>query len=344
MVKKMNLIKTNVKESYFKANVLEGKTWYKDYLLILIITAFVIIVSVINPKFLNISNIFTILGYASIMGFLALGMDIIMILGEIDFSAGAISNFVAFFSIILLINGINNMAFVLIASILIGVVLSFLNSIFTVYVKAPLFIISAGMTMLLRGITRTMARGGGMIHPKTLIPGFDILGRYNFAGFFPVPVSVIALIAFGVLTMLIVEYSPLGRKMYAVGSNTDVAKHVGIKVNKVRIYMFLIAGLLYGIAGVITSSRLGLFMVGFGDDYQLSALISVFLGMSFLSLRIPNIKGTLISVILISTLINGFTMLNLPFYIKDLVEGLILVFAIGSLSFRKKREQDINNN
>lgn len=336
----MNLIKTNVKESYFKANVLEGKTWYKDYLLILIITAFVIIASVINPKFLNISNIFTILKYASIMGFLALGMTIIMILGEIDFSAAAISNFVAFFSVILIINGINNMAFVLIASILIGVVLSFLNSIFTVYIKAPLFIISVGMTILLRGITRTMARGGGLIHPGTLIPGFDILGRCDFAGFFPV--SVIALIAFGVLTMLIVEYSPLGRKMYAVGSNADVAKHVGIKVNKVRIYMFLIAGLLYGIAGMITSSTLGLFMVGFGDDYQLSALISVFLGMSFLSLKIPNIKGTLISVILISTLINGFTMLNLPFYIKGVIEGLILVFAIGSLSFRKKREQDIN--
>jgi ribose transport system permease protein len=124
--------------------------------------------------------------------------------------------------------------------------------------------------------------------------------------------------------------------MYAVGNNLDVSKHVGIEVNRVRVLMFGIAGFTYSIAGLVSSSTLGCFMVGFGDEYQLSALIAVLLGMSFLSLRIPNIKGTLISVLLMSILVNAFTMLNLPFYIKGITEGIVLVFAIGSLGLRKR--------
>jgi len=324
----MKLPKTNVKKFY-------SKDWYKDYLLILIMVVLVIISSVVNPKFIRATNIFSILRVASILGFLALGINIIMILGEVDLSAASIANFSAFISIILLVNGITNLPFIWIISVLVSVVLSFLNSIFTVYIKAPLFIITCGMAVFLRGITRIALRGGGTMYPRYLTPGFGFLGRYDFANL--IPMSVIMLIIATVLIIFIVEYSPLGRKMYAVGNNSNVSRHVGIEVKKVQIYGFLIAGLLYGVAGVLMSSMLGSFVVGLGDEYELSALISVFLGMSFLSLKIPNIKGTLISVILMSVLVNGFTMMNLSFYIRDIVQGIILVFAIGALNLTKKK-------
>jgi ribose/xylose/arabinose/galactoside ABC-type transport system permease subunit len=325
----MKLSKTNVKKFYNKA-------WHKDYLLVLIIVVLVIISSVVNPKFISVTNLFSILRFASILGFLALGINIIMILGEVDLSAAAIANFTAFISIIFLVNGITNLPFIWIISVLVSVALSFLNSIFTVYIKAPLFVITCGMSMFLTGITRLALRGGGTMYPRYLTPEFGFLGRYDFANF--IPMSVIMLIIAMVLIILIVECSPLGRKMYAVGNNRDVSRHVGIEVKKVQTYAFLIAGLLYGVAGILMSSMLGCFIVGFGNEYELSALISVFLGMSFLSSGIPNIKGTLISVILISILVNGFTMMNLSFYIKDIVQGIILIFAIGALSLTKKKK------
>jgi ribose/xylose/arabinose/galactoside ABC-type transport system permease subunit len=325
----MKLSKKNIKEPYIKVHVLEGKTWYKDYILVLAIAALVIVFSVMNPKFIGIQNIFSIFRYASILGFIALGMNIILILDNLDLSSAAITNFVSLISVTFLMNNITNLPLIWIASILVGVMLSFLNVIFAIYIKAPLFIITLGMSTILSGVFRIMTHGGGVMYPKSLPPGFTVLGKYDLGHLFPV--SVIMLIIAAVLIMLIVEYSPLGRKMYAIGSNPNVAKHVGIEVNKVKIYGFFIAGLLYGIAGIMTSSMYGSAIVSVSAGYLFPAIISVLLGTSFLSLRIPNIKGTLVSVILLSVLVNGFTMINLPFYFRDIVQGIILIFAIGAL-------------
>jgi ribose/xylose/arabinose/galactoside ABC-type transport system permease subunit len=288
-----------------------------------------------NPKFIGINNIFSILRAASILSFIAFGLNIVIILGEFDLSAAAIPNFVGVISITFLINGITNLPLIWIASILVGVLLSYLNAIFIIYLKVPSFIATLGMLTLLTGISRSLTNGGMPTYPKQIPAGFTVLGKYDLANL--LPVSVIIFIIATVLIIFIVEYSPLGRKMYAIGGNPNAARNVGIAINKIKICGFLIAGLLYGVAGIITTSMIGFSSADLTGNYLVPAIISVLLGASFLSLRFSNIKGTLVSVILLSVMENGFTMINLPFYSRGIIQGTILIFAIGVLSVIKRK-------
>lgn len=328
--------KTYIKEPYIKAHVLENRRWYKDYLLVLVVIALGAVFSVINPKFISIINIFTILRNFSIMGFLALGFTIVIVLGGFDLSAGAIANFSAVISITLLMNGITNLALVWTISIIVGVVLSCLNGLVVIYIKVPSFIATLGMATLLRGFSRSLTGGGVTTFPKSLPAGFTVLGQYDVGGL--IPVSAIIYVIAAVILLIVIEYSTFGRKMYAVGANPDAAKHVGIQINKVSFLCFLIAGLLYGIAGIIISSMFAHVTCEIGLPFQFPALISAILGISFLSSGFANVKGTLISVILLTILINGFSMINAPFYIRDIVQGVVLIIAIGALNTVKAKK------
>jgi ribose/xylose/arabinose/galactoside ABC-type transport system permease subunit len=137
------------------------------------------------------------------------------------------------------------------------------------------------------------------------------------------------------IILIIVEYTPFGRRLYAVGSNPDASNHVGIKVKSTQVKAFLITGVLYGIGGIMMSSVFGSCTANVGDAYQMPGIISVFLGASFLSIGHPNIKGTIVSVFLLSVLVNGFSMIGLPFYLRSIIQGLILLVAIGYQLFGK---------
>jgi len=331
----MELSKTNNKDHYIKAHVLEGKTWYKDYLLVIVIAVLLIVFTVLNPQFIGIDNIFSILNFASLTGIIALGMTIIMIISGIDLSGAVIANLSAIISVYLVTKGINNLLIIFTISILAAIVASLINSILVVYIKIPSFIVTIATSVLIQGFCRSIAFGGaGVIYPKKLPHGFAFLGTHDLGKLIPMPVIIFIVTVF--IMIIIIEHSPLGRKMYAVGSNPEVSRHVGIEVNKVQIYGFLLAGLLYGIAGIIMSSQYAAAMVGMSDGYLFPAVISILLGMIFLSLKFANIKGTFISAILLSILVNGFTMINLPFYWKNVVQGLLLISVVVVLSSVKR--------
>lgn len=325
----------NFKEAIIKVHILEGRAWYKDYILLEAIIVMVVLFTIMNPQFIGINNIFAIMRQASITGLLALGLNIIVIVGGFDLSIAAIANFAAVISITFLMNDFTNLLVIWVTSILVGVTLSFINSLFVIYVGVPCFIATLGMSVFATGIARPLTFGGLTTFPGSLPPGFTILGKYDIANL--IPVSVLIFVFIAILVLIVVEYTPFGRKLYAVGNNPDASKHVGIQVNKTKIIAFLIAGLLYGIAGIVMSSMFGSCSAEMASGYFMPALISVFLGAAYLSLGHPNIRGTIVSVFLLVVIVNGCSMINLPFYLKHVIQGLILILAIGIKSVRKVR-------
>lgn len=338
-------IRANFKEPHIKPSILEGRNFLKDYVLIEVLVFLIILFAIINPQFMGINNIFSILRAASITLLLALGLNIIVIVGGFDISIAAVANFASVISIAFLMNGYTNVPVIWAASILTGTAISFITSLFVIYVKIPSFIATLGMMVLATGLSRPLTKGGQPTFPKTLPPGFTVLGKYDIANL--IPVSAVIAIVVAVVVLIIVEYTSFGRKMYAVGGNPDASKHVGIKINKTIMSAFLISGTLYGIAGIIVSSMFGASSVDSTSGYLMPSIISVFLGTAFLSRGHTNIKGTLISVLLLTLLVNGFVMINLPFYLRNIIQGAILIFAIGMLGARKVKKvpkiEDIKN-
>jgi ribose/xylose/arabinose/galactoside ABC-type transport system permease subunit len=323
----------NNDDTYIKTRVYDTRTFLKNYILVIAIICAMIIFSVINPEFISIENLFTIIRQASITGLLALGLNILVIIGGFDISLGAIANFASVVPIVLVMNDVQNIYLLWAIGILMGIILSMINSIFIVYIGIPPFIVTLSMLSLATALSRALTRGGITMYPEELPAGFTVLGQSNIFHIIPVPVVIFLVSAF--IILIIVEYTPFGRRLYAVGSNPDASNHVGIKVKSTQVKAFLITGVLYGIGGIMMSSVFGSCTANVGDAYQMPGIISVFLGASFLSIGHPNIKGTIVSVFLLSVLVNGFSMIGLPFYLRSIIQGLILLVAIGYQLFGK---------
>lgn len=323
----------NNNEHYIKKSVYDTRTFLKSYILAIAIIVLMIVFSVINREFISIENLFTIIKQASITGLLALGLNILVIIGGFDLSLGAIANFASVVPIILIMNDVQNIYLLWAVGILIGVILSMISSIFIVYIGVPPFIATLGMLSLATAFSRALTKGGITMYPEVLPAGFTVLGKSDI--FHVIPVSVVIFLIIAFIILILVEYTPFGRRLYAVGSNPDVSNHVGIKVKSTQVKAFLIAGVLYGIGGIMMSSLFGSCTANMGDAYQMPGIISVFLGASFLSIGYPNIKGTIVSVFLLSVLVNGFSMIGLPFYLRSIIQGLILLVSIGYQLFRK---------
>lgn len=324
------------KDSTIKRKMQPVANFFVSYGLLIAAAVLFIIFSIIEPKFITAGNIFSIVQQASIMGLLALGLTLIVILGEFDISLVGISVFAGVIPIIMIMNGVQSVPLVWCMGILLGIGLSLVNASGVVYLGIPSFIITLGMMMTLTGVSRGFTKGAPTF-PAKLPAGFGLLGKYSIGGF--IPVLVLVFIAAAILVALFLDFMPAGRYTYAVGANPDASSHVGIPIRKIKIVGFLIAGLLYGIAGIAMSSMFGSASSSMGDGYLMPAIIACFLGGSFMTEGVPNPRGTIVSVMLLAILANGFTMTNVPFYGKAIMQGVILLIALIALSVVKKRRQ-----
>lgn len=322
-------------KDFIKFHASEKRNIFKDLILVWVILLAVIIFTIVNPAFFTVANLFTIIRQASIVGLLALGLNIVVIIGGFDISIGAIANLAAVIMIAQLMVATPSIYFLWATGIAAGIVLSLINSAFIVYIGVPAFIVTLGMQSLATGLSRALTRGGITMYPKSLPEGFTFLGKSNIFGV--VPVAVVIFLFFAAIIIILIEYTPFGRKLYAIGSNSEAANHVGIKVKKIKVIAFLISGALYGIGGVLLGSMFGSCNANMGGSFQMPAIIAVFLGAAFLSIGRPNIKGTIVSVFLLVVLVNGFAMANLPFFLRPVIQGLILLIAIGYQKFGKSK-------
>jgi len=326
----------NIDDNHIKKYGVGGKsTFLKDYILVVAIVAVMIIFTILNSSFISINNLFSIVRQASIAGLLALGLNIVVISGGFDISCAAIANLSSVVPIALIMSNFQNVPGLWIIGILIGVLLSAINAVFIVTLGVPAFIVTLGMMSLATALSRALTRGGITMYPKALPAGFTTLGKVDIFNLIPVPVVIFIICS--IIIIILIENTPFGRKLYAVGSNPDASNHVGIKVKSTKYKAYLITGVLYGIAGIVMSSMFGSCNAAMGNAYQMPAIISVFLGATFLSIGHPNTKGTIVSVFLLTILVNGFCMIGLPFYLRTILQGLILIGAIGYQKLGKTR-------
>lgn len=285
--------------------------------------AIVLVVSIMEPDFLTLNNLFNILRQVSINALIAFGMTFVILTGGIDLSVGSILALSSAFVAGLMTDGTSALIAVL-AGLIVGAVMGALNGMVISLGKVAPFIATLATMTIFRGLTLVYTDG----KPITgLSQGgwFELFGRGYF-WIFPVPVLTM-LIAFAVL-YFILKKTTFGRHTYAIGGNEEAAKLMGIQVNKVKIMIYSLSGLMAALAGIILTSRLNSAQPTAGTSYELDAIAAVVLGGTSLSGGRGWIVGTLIGALIIGTLNNGLNLLGVSSFFQLVVKGLVILFAV----------------
>ncbi|MGI1804440.1 ribose ABC transporter permease [Exiguobacterium sp. TDN 0502] len=285
--------------------------------------AIVLVVSIMEPDFLTLNNLFNILRQVSINALIAFGMTFVILTGGIDLSVGSILALSSAFVAGLMTDGTSALIAVL-AGMIVGAVMGALNGMVISLGKVAPFIATLATMTIFRGLTLVYTDG----KPITgLSQGgwFELFGRGYF-WIFPVPVLTM-LIAFAVL-YFILKKTTFGRYTYAIGGNEEAAKLMGIQVNKVKIMIYSLSGLMAALAGIILTSRLNSAQPTAGTSYELDAIAAVVLGGTSLSGGRGWIVGTLIGALIIGTLNNGLNLLGVSSFFQLVVKGLVILFAV----------------
>jgi simple sugar transport system permease protein len=289
-----------------------------------------------EPAFWSWSNMFSILLGITIVGILAIGVTFTLIVDGFDLSIGstaAISVMIS--SYVMVVLNLHYLVAIAVA-VFLGFLIGLTNGLLIVKAKIPDLLATLGMMFLIQGLQLIPSAGmsigtGMMLANGTEAEGefaqqFLFLGQGRLFGLVPIP--VIAFAALAILAYFVLQYTKWGRILYAIGGNEKAVKLAGVSVEKYKIAAYVVSGTVSAIAGVLLAARIGRGDVTSGGGLLLDAVAAALIGYAVLGLKKPNALGSVVGVIFIGMLLNGLTMLSLPYYTQDFIKGLVLVAAL----------------
>jgi inositol transport system permease protein len=309
------------------------------YGIVIILLAMLIAFSLLSEGFFTARNIFNIIRQISFMGLIAIGVTMVIITGGIDLGSGSVLALAAVLatslaqlpeSATLKFPGLSVPIMIpVLVALTIGAITGIINGSLIAKFKIPPFIATLGMM--------TVARGFALIYSNK--PLSQLTPEYNFIGqgaILGVPFPVIILLVVAIAAHIMLNNTPFGRYIYALGGNEQAARISGINVDRVKIGVYTLAGLLSGLAGLVVSSRVGSGQPGQGLGIELDAIAAAVIGGTSLSGGIGTIWGTIVGALIIGVLDNGLILLNVDQYWITIVKGTIIVVAV-IIDTRKNR-------
>jgi ribose transport system permease protein len=293
------------------------------------LVALIIFFTVMTRAFLTFDNFIVILRQVSIIGICAFGETFVVIAGGIDLSVGSITALsgVIAASLARFVGVPVPLAFL--AGIAAGGVSGALNGLLTTRVKIPPIIVTLGTLTIIRGLAFIIV-GGNTVFGMPL--SYRVLGR-NYIGFIPIPVLILVVIF--ALFFIILNNLRFGRHVYAIGSNEEAALISGINVNRTKMIVFALSGLMAGIAGAILSSRLDSGQAATAQGLELDVLTAVVLGGVSIAGGRGRLGSVFVGVLIIGILANGMILLNIQHFYQLVIKGAVLLLAVGLDTLRK---------
>jgi ribose transport system permease protein len=289
-----------------------------------------IILSILSPYFLTTANLLSIALQTAIIALLALGQVYVIISGGIDLSVGSILALSGVVSAQLLVAGWPT-TFAVIAGVLAGALLGFINGIVITKGKLPPFIVTLGMMGVARGISLVLTEG---LPVSGLPESFTNLGNERL---FYIPIPVIFLIVVAFIATFILSRTIFGRYVYSIGSNEEAAQLSGINVHFHKLMIYVVCGLLSGLAGVLLTARLVSAQPSAGMGYELDAIAAVVIGGASLIGGVGTVGGTIIGAFIMGVLRNGLNLLNVSPFWQQIAIGVVIVLAVYLDQVRRKK-------
>ncbi len=284
----------------------------------------VILFSFSSPYFLTSVNIFNIFRQTSMTAIAAIGMTLLAIVGEVDVSIGSLQAFVGV-GLVTVMNSTKSFILGLLAALLLGAFIGFLNGWLVTKVKLNSLVTTLGMYFALRGVVYIYTK---QISTPDLwrLPSFKAIG-YGSLGSIPWPAILVIFIFFTFLWIL--RNTSFGRRLYAVGGNPNAAIASGVNVTLMKWICFLISGVLASLSAVILASRLGSGQFDAGTGFEFEVIATVVLGGTSLSGGYGTLWGTIIGVLILGIMSNGMGLCNISTYWQMILTGAIIIFSVA---------------
>ena len=289
-----------------------------------------LVMIITTDNFLSADNFMNIARQVSINAIIAIGMTCAILSGGIDLSVGAVMALSGTLMAGSMIAGVPPYAAILIG-LGVGLAFGLFNGFFVAYAGMPPIIVTLATMGIARGIGLIYTGG----YPIDGLPeAFAFFGRGNVFGI-QTPV-VIMLICF-FLAYLLLDKTPIGRYIYAIGGNEEATRLSGVRVARYKLFIYALSGLTCAISGLVLSSRLMSGQPNSGVGFEMDAIAAVVMGGTSIAGGKGSIIGTFIGALMLGVLNNGLNMMGVSPYVQNIIKGLIILFAIYISRERKKR-------
>lgn len=280
-------------------------------------------------NFSNTGNITSVLRQSAFVGISAVGMTIAIISGTFDLSVGAILGLCAWVAVLVASQ------FGLVASIasalLVGIALGTVNGLLVTRLKIPAFIATLGMYFVIRGFHFVLTEGAAARYNG---PEFVVFGNGKLGEILPIPFVIFLICAF--IGSIVLNRTPFGRYVYAVGSSSSAAKVAGVPIRRVTMIVFILIGLFTAISGFLMGSRLYSAGPGLEPGFELTVIATVVLGGTRLSGGRGSMLGTVSAAILFATMANVLNLMQADSFIQKVAVGLVLLLALSIDGIRQR--------
>ncbi len=297
--------------------------------LLLALLVLCLVISLLSPVFFTAINIKNVLRDASLIAIAGIGMVMIILLGEIDLSVGS-TQAVAGVIAVAVLNQMDSVWWALLAALLAGALVGLCNG---------LLVTKAGINSLIATLgTMAILRGGAMVSTQAVsiqgkVEGFVEVGT-GYLGPVPIPV-LLAFLLFG-LFYYVLHHTILGRYIYAIGGNIQAARLSGLAVDRTRVLVYVIGGVLAALSAFILASRLNSGQPNAGLGFELQVIAAVILGGISLTGGIGTLGGAFIGILILTVLSNGLVLLNVSSFYHDIARGALIILAVY-LDTRRKQ-------
>ena len=290
--------------------------------------------SAASKYFFTVRNLSNILGQISLALISAVGLSIVLFSGEVDISIGSLQAMVAL-PLVTIMNATGSVALGTAAALLTGTVIGIINGFLVTRLKINSLITTLGMYYSLRGavylITRKVA-----IAERSGKDLFFMIGNGKLFHFLPYPSILMFVILFAF--MYIMKNTSYGRRMYAVGGNAEVARAIGINVERMKFSAFVICSVLASISAILLASRLGSANHLAGQGFEFQVVAAVVLGGVSLSGGVGTLLGAFIGVLILGIIQNGLGMLNVSTMWQLVITGSIIILSVAIDELKKRHE------
>ena len=276
-----------------------------------------------NYAFLQASNLLAIVNQSSLTAIIAIGLTLVLVVGEMDLSIGYAASLAGIIVTGLMVKQGLPMPAAILATLLMGGVIGSVNGLIVTKARVNSVVATLGIGTVLIGLSYGYTSGSPIISvPK----GFTNLTLGSFIG---IQNPIWYMLAVLVVLWVILNRTPLGQRMQAVGANKGAARLAGIRTDRVTIAAFVIGGVCAALTGILLASLLGSGTVSAADGYLLDSFAAVFLGAATLRDGEFHILGTFIGVLLVNIGFNGLSLFGTPTFWQYVFKGGILVLAVA---------------
>lgn len=295
----------------------------RDYAIFIFFILLFVIFSVVARGFLSATNLINIARQVSLIGIVSVGMTMVILSGGIDLSVGSVLAVSGTFAAYLMVKLSFPMIPAVIAGVGIGAFIGLVNGLLITKVNIPPLITTLATMTGARGIAYIITKGVPIYgFPES----FSAIGQ-GYIWFIPVPVVIMILVF--VAGYLVLNNLPLGRHIYGIGGNEEAALLSGLNVNRKKILVYLLSGLLAGIAGIVLLSRINTGSPTLGSGFELEVITAVVLGGVSISGGEGKLRGVIIGVLIMGVLSNGLIILSVDEYYQWVVRCVVLLLAVG---------------